>query len=670
MRIDVLGRVRNVALPSSKPLQPLFEAIVNAIQGIEDAKQNDGRIDITVLRADDSVFDNALSDITGFRVQDTGIGFTDENYESFQTSDTTYKFQRGGKGIGRFVWLKAFDKVEVESHYAADGKRMCRRFVFVAAGDGVQDHSNAASQELANRTCVSLLGFKSPYHAQCPKKAETVAAYIIEHCLEYFIRPYCPVIYLLDKSGEQTLVLNDIFAQQMVANSKSIEFKVADAKFEMTHVRLYATHGKEHLVHFCADDRVVKSDKLAGKIPNLARFLADEDGKNFIYASYVQAALLNAAVNSERTDFTIAEDTGGLLANEITWAKIREAVAQQCQKYLAPYTEPIGVKKKERVERFVQTDAPMYRPILKHIADTVEMIDPEISDNDLDLRLYEAYHGLQVKLKAEGQQLLDDDNQGQDEFDDYTAKLQEYFSKVADVNQADLARYVCHRRAILDFLQKQLSRKADGKYPLEDRVHKLIFPMGATSDDVLPDEHNLWLLDEKLVYHKFLASDKQLRVLHPLTNGSQKEPDIIVFDKACAFAPSTEPPFQAVVIIEFKRAMRDDYTGEDNPFTQVLEYIKDIRDGKARTPDGRDVPVQKDVPFYCYIVCDLNQKLEEQAYHYELTKTPDSMGFFGYKRQYNAYIEVMSYTKMVTDAKRRNAVLFDKLGLPSRIGQA
>jgi hypothetical protein len=668
MRIDVPGRVRNVALPSSKPLQPLFEAIVNAIQAIEDAAQKDGRIDITVLRADDQVFDNALSDITGFRVQDAGIGFTEDNYQSFQTSDTTYKAQRGGKGIGRFVWLKAFDKVEVESHYMADGKRMCRRFAFVAAGDGVKDHSNATSQESANRTCVSLLGFKNPYRAQCPKKAETVAAYIIEHCLEYFIRAYCPQVYLLDKSGGQTLVLNDIFSQHMVANSKNIAFKVGDSNFDMTHVRLYSAHVKEHLVHYCADDRVVKSEKLAGRIPNLARFLTDADGQNFIYASYVQADLLNTTVNSERTDFTIAEDTGDLLASEITWAKIREAVAQECQKYLAPYTEPIGAKKKERVDRFVQTDAPMYRPILKHISDTMDMIDPEINDNDLDLQLYEAYHGLQVKLKAEGQQLLDDDNHNQDGFDEYTAKLQEYFSKVADVNQADLARYVCHRRAVLDFLHKQLSRKADGKYPLEDRVHNIIFPMGTTSADVLPNEHNLWLLDEKLVYHKFLASDKQLRTLQPLANGSKKAPDIIVFDKACAFAPATEPPFQAIVIIEFKRAMRDDYTGEDNPFTQVLEYITEIRAGKARTPDGRDVPVQKDIPFYCYIVCDLNQKLEEQAYYCELTKTPDGMGFFGYKRQYNAYIEVMSYTKMVTDTKRRNAVLFDKLGLPSKIG--
>jgi hypothetical protein len=59
--------------------------------------------------------------------------------------------------------------------------------------------------------------------------------------------------------------------------------------------------------------------------------------------------------------------------------------------------------------------------------------------------------------------------------------------------------------------------------------------------------------------------------------------------------------------------------------------------------------------------------LEQHAKDFELLETPDGQGFFGFKRHYNAYFEVISYTKMVTDAKKRNAVLFDKLGLPSRI---
>ncbi len=33
--------------------------------------------------------------------------------------------------------------------------------------------------------------------------------------------------------------------------------------------------------------------------------------------------------------------------------------------------------------------------------------------------------------------------------------------------------------------------------------------------------------------------------------------------------------------------------------------------------------------------------------------------------KYNAYIEVISYDKLLTDAKKRNNILFDKLGLPT-----
>jgi hypothetical protein len=113
--------------------------------------------------------------------------------------------------------------------------------------------------------------------------------------------------------------------------------------------------------------------------------------------------------------------------------------------------------------------------------------------------------------------------------------------------------------------------------------------------------------------------------------------------------------------------MRNDYKPDDNPFVQVRQYITDIREGKARTPDGRDIPVGKDVPFYCYIVCDITPTLEQHAFDFELEKTPDGLGFFGYKKQYKAYVEVISYTKMLTDAKKRNAAFFERLALPTRI---
>jgi|LGVF01.1.fsa_nt_gb hypothetical protein len=672
MHTDVSGRVRNVTLSASKPLLPLFEAIVNSLQAIEDVGEPQGRVNVSIVRDDHQqslLQDTSHRDVTGFVIEDNGIGFTPENFCAFETADTRYKAHRGGKGIGRFMWLVAFDQVEVESHYKDEDGMKCRTFSFVAEGDGIADHDTIPSERMERSTIVRLIDYKAKYTRRCPKRLDTIASYIVEHFLEYFIRPDCPEIWLNEGDNSGTIKLNDFFESQMATSSQSVRFNVDTFDFDILHVRLKSTHIKDHLVHFCADSRVVKTQKLSGRIPDLAKRLQDENGQDFVYAAYVEAEALNTTVNSERTDFSIEEEATSLFPTDITWKKIREALSEQCKQYLSPYTEPVRKQKQERIERFIETDAPMYRPIMKHIGERLGAFDPEISDSDLELKLYEAYNDLQVELKTVGTTLLEATSETDNEFEEYERRFEDYFRKLNDVKAADLARYVFHRKLVLQFFQKVLAIQDDRKYRREDRIHNVMFPRGKTSEDVLFEEHNLWLIDEKLAYHAFLASDKQLRTIPPLETDSQKKPDIVIFNKACVFVAASEPPYPSVVIIEFKRPMRSNYNDEKNPFVQIREYINDITSGKARTPDGRDIPVQSGVPFYCYIVCDIDDRLEQLAYDFELTKTPDGQGFFGYKRQYDAYYEVVSYTKMAADAKKRNQIFFDKLGLPSRIGE-
>lgn len=669
MQIDVKGRVNNITLPASKPLLPLYEAIVNSIQAIEDNQSKEqGIINISVLRDTDDLFseqDKSIGAINGFEVSDNGIGFTNDNFKAFSTSDTTFKASRGGKGVGRFLWLVAFKEVEIESHYLQNGKMNYRRFLFSKKGDAIEDVSEKNSQYTANRTTVKLSGFIPKYKDQCPKRVETISSYIIEYFLEYFIRSNCPHITLIDKEANETINLNDIFDNEIKANSDMIQFKIGNYDFSLLHVHLYSAHTKEHGVNYCANDRVVKYDRLVGHIPNLIKRLHDKEDREFVYAAYVEANMFDSTVNSERTSFAIAEDGSELEFEDISWEEIKKGVIEQCRYHLLEFTEVIKEKKKEQIENFIATEAPMYRPILKYIDKNIDMINPEISDQDLDVKLYEAYQEYEIKLKKEGQELLKDNKIKEiDNFKEYSSRLKAYFEKLSDINKSDLARYVCHRKAVIEFLQRQLEIDDDGKYQREERIHNIIFPMGKTSEEDDIDNQNLWLIDEKLVYHSFLASDKQLRKVDPLVSDSKKEPDIIVFDKACTFVPSIDQPFSSIVIIEFKRPMRDNYTEDENPFDQVADYIDDIRKGKAKTPKGRDIPITPNVPFFCFIVCDMNDQLEKRAKKFELDKTPDGQGYFGYKKHYHAYFEVLSFSKMVSDAKKRNAVFFDKLNLP------
>src|SRR5262245_48251735 len=100
LKENLEGRIRNLALSPSTPgnaLVPLFEAIYNSIQAIEnrfpDSAPQDGRISVVIERGDNISTCNMI-------VIDNGIGLDDTQFEAFCTIDTSAKLKIGGKGIG------------------------------------------------------------------------------------------------------------------------------------------------------------------------------------------------------------------------------------------------------------------------------------------------------------------------------------------------------------------------------------------------------------------------------------------------------------------------------------------------------------------------------------------------------------------------------------------
>lgn len=609
MHIDVEGRVNNTVLAAGKPMLPLHEALVNSIQAIEDAGHGAGQIRIDLIRDRQMVAkeaDPTILPVTDVRITDNGIGFTDANFRSFNTSDTTFKKQRGGKGVGRFLWLVAFNEVSIKSTYAdSDSVWQSRRFRFIPRGDGIADHINEASSRDTASTVITLSGFKKEYRDTFPKKPETIASHIAEHCLEFFIRGNCPTITLHDPSTETVIDLNRLFDQGMYQKAEVGDFEVKGNTFHITHVRLYSKHSNEHQAHYCANDRVVQSSRLTSSVPNLPPKLEDEEGKRFVYAAYVESDVLNETVNAERTSFAIDDSSADILPDDVAWSDIDEAVKDQSKDYLSPYTDPVRTEKKQHVREYIETSAQMYRPLLRYIDDMIDSIDTGSGDDSLEIELFKAYHEIEVETKAEGARLLNADLESDEAYTEFLARFESCFERVEDLKKTDLARYVLQREAVIEFLQKLLARRDDGKHHLESEVHNVIFPMGSTSEDTPFDDHNLWLLDERLAYSAFVASDKQLRTLPTFGGDSQREPDIIAYDRACAFSSSSDLPYRAITLIELKRPMRGDYSEDENPFTQLQDYMDLLRENKATTADGRPIPITEATPFHCYVLCDL-----------------------------------------------------------------
>jgi len=134
--VSIQGRLKNFHLPKNQPLIPLFEAIVNSIHAISERRQTgetfSGKILIKIVREGQTTIAGygELPSIASFEITDNGVGFNEPNLNSFMESDSTYKSSLGGKGVGRFSWLVAFQKAEIESIYPEGEKYVRRSFEF------------------------------------------------------------------------------------------------------------------------------------------------------------------------------------------------------------------------------------------------------------------------------------------------------------------------------------------------------------------------------------------------------------------------------------------------------------------------------------------------------------------------------------------------------------
>ena len=668
------GRLRNTNLPLTNVLHPLFEAVVNSIHSIDanlKLKNNlmtlDGIINIKILRSPEkTAFSDVKPDIIGFEIIDNGVGFTIDNFISFQTLDSEYKIELGCRGVGRLLWLKAFKKVSVKSVYQENGQIFTRTFDFNAIKD-IYNESINPTPDSKIETSIKLLDIHTEYLKYLRKMASTISRDLLEHCLWYFIRSgSAPEIFIVD-SGEK-ISLHKEYDAMMINASERATFTIKSRTFDITHVKLKSSLQNKHSIIYSAADRVVKEESLQGKIPGLYGFLND-GSENFAYMCFLTSDYLTEKVNPERVGFNISETVEGMFADdEISFADIRNSSLKIITEYLDQYLEEnkqIGIK---RLVDFVANKAPRYRPILERLADSDKVVDPNISDKDLDIKLHTHLMAFEAELLAEGHDLMVPNVI--EDIEDYYLRIDEYLAKASDLKRSDLANYVAHRKVILDLLGKSILKDKEGKYSKEDVLHKLIMPMQKSSDEIRFEDSNLWLVDERLAFHNFLASDKTLNSLPITDSKSTKEPDLLglnVYDNPLLVNDGQSLPLASITVIEIKRPMRDDAKAgeEKDPIEQALGYLKRVRNGRVITETGRPIPNSEHIPGFCYVICDITSTIIDRCDFLDLQVTSDKLGYFGFHKTYNAYIEVISFDRLLNMAKQRNKAFFDKLGLPS-----
>lgn len=687
MNTNLKGLVNQFKLAPENFLMPLFEAVVNSVQSIEEAgmKMTSGQISIDIIRSNElALTDSNKKDkdipieasIHGFKITDNGIGFDNNNFDSFQLLATEHKIKFGCKGFGRLTWLKVFNKIRIESIYK-DGNQLIKRSFDFNASNGVTNEQKEQVEIQPTKTTIELMGIKTEYKNYIPRDIETIATRIIEHCIWYYIRDSnAPNIIVRD--GSKVINLHQLY-EGLVPNLTAKAFKIGKHQFEITHVKFYGKSFEyQNNMIFCAADRIVEKAKLNDKIILGLTNKITESGatpedanKTFTYSCFITSKFFNEHVNMERTRINFQQERDLINADEdilLSKDTVQSYINVQCNEFLKEYLKDRVALGQKKVENYVNSTGVRYKSILKRISDDEKYIHPDASEKDIELKLHNHLYELEKEILTEGHMIMEPAID--EEFVQYKERLSNYLDKVEDMKQSDLTGYITHRKVIIDIFRKALEIRKDGKYPLEDVIHELIVPMHIDSENKDFIRSNLWLIDERLNFHNYMSSDIPLKKVHVSESKSQDRPDLFfLLDNPLLLTEekSKEVSKESIIIVEFKRPMRNDSKLKiENPMRQTLRYLDQIKSEKLTDARGRPINNVQDIPAYCFIVCDLTEKIKDECRMNGYTATPDKEGYFYHNSSHRAYLEVISYKKLVQDAAKRNHAFFDKLGLPAR----
>src|ERR1700730_13725862 len=276
MKGDIVNRVRRLPKPtkSAEALQPLLEAVSNAIYAVDDTfgsyAISRGRIVVTIKNL------KSPSKIE-IIVSDNGIGLSDDRFKAFCTADTDFKATRGGKGIGRLLWLDAFERIIVTSVFKSEGSGFRRRsFQFqLDPKDQIIDEKNEPIEDPLTGTIIRFYGVRgNAYAAKFPSHAATVIRHFGSHFLAEFILGKSPQIDLviddenasfpsdvtgfLEQDRGTTVIPTEDFGELQLASF--VCKKAASTEFDGL-----------HQLHYVANGRTVTTRKLDGVL-GIGRF--------------------------------------------------------------------------------------------------------------------------------------------------------------------------------------------------------------------------------------------------------------------------------------------------------------------------------------------------------------------------------------------------------------
>lgn len=672
MIVPVENIVETVDLTSDDVLLPMMECIVNSVISLQQSTlPNDEKgIQVKILRGDYPIqtTTDKIKTINGFTITDNGIGFTKNNFKSFETPFSKINKKFGCKGVGRFTVLAAYENLHINSNFLENDKWKLREFEF-NSNDEVKKIQLKESENKKFKTIVRAYNcFNAIIKQKSAISLEEISEKIMQHCLIYYLNNSLPKIIIYDEESEKLEDIDDLYAK--VSKEKERTFKVKDKKFKIYVTKtLKAGNRKNNYIHYCANSRVVGNPKNIKNFNSLFNYPVNKNGNLYFLDVYVVSEYLNDKAFKARNGFNIPKEKENILFNNsalVSFQDIEEKLTEILEDEYDKFVKESKIKSQKEIKSYIINNAPRYRSFLNN-PEILNSIPPNLPEDKLEEHLYKISFTARKKVESHIKKFINEKQINEKTINQIKDDIREKTAYDVD----SLADYMTRRKAIIELFEKFLDADENGSYKLEEDVHNLIFPMGLTNKNLTYENHNLWLLDERFLNYKFIASDKSITSFSQ--KSSRKEPDIVMidnpqmFENPISFGDKNNGDVNSMVIFEFKRPgevahqkNKGDYRWEFSdliePYFDEFLYKQDKKNYK-----GNQVVVTKNTPKFGFIIVDVIPKsLIEYNLDKGWEKTPFGT-YFKISPKLNLNIEVMTFRKLLEVSQNRHSVFFNKL---------
>jgi len=664
LRPNLVKRIERLPKPTNtaSALQPLFEAVSNAIHSTQERfgknVARDGKVVVTVST-------NRAKNKVWASVEDNGVGLDKKNWDAFTTTDTDNKIEIGGKGVGRLLWLDCFEKISIESVYRDGDNFKRRKFRFVLAiNDQIQDETDELALDATDTMFhVKFEGLRAKgYQEKFPGRDNFIFQHLTSHFLPVFIGGRSPSIsvHIGKETRQYPEAINDIVHRsETKSDLETTDYGTLHLiLMECDKVASSDLKGS-HFVHFIAHDRTVHSQVIDGKL-GLRYFGANGDR---VFHAILTGDYLDRHVNQERTAFTFDDAVIDKIINEV------------CSPHIEKFLAAPLAKLKNDQRKIIEDITATYPSVA--FGDSGELQEKvpagELKKDAIYGHLSRERFRRDEKQAEKIRHVLSRLKDGSADADTFTSTIAEATQALEDTEQRSLAEYVVRRKVVLDFIEILLEKvrddTSDSSFQREDILHSFICPVRVNNVQEIEgrrvrasSSHDLWIIDERLTFAEYFSSDIEFdKLAHEFD--SKERSDVLIFDYVHGLR-QTEGSSK-VLLIEFKRPGRNNYSEDENPQQQVEKYVRRLQSGKLKDVRGRPIKLNQNTIFYCYIVADIIGRMDEWTYTWQ--RTADGRGrIYRPDAGFKGSIELMGWDALLEDAKARNKAFFDRAGISGK----